>query len=116
MRKTLGLLILLCLICPRAGISQPLNILGNQVTATVSTANTFLNPLPQQTGRQSCWIQYEGSGTGYVFFGASPTTPSSFQLTNKQFIYCDDYNSTVDGNAVWLTSSPTADSFVIKVK
>lgn len=118
---------LLAGILPANAQQAPLNFLGNQVSVTVATANAFANPsvLPQQTGRQHCLIQYRPNTNvltdtklGFVFFGtAAPAgTLTSFVLTSFQTLYCEDLTTAVEGDAVWLSSTNTGDTFTIKVK
>lgn len=104
-----------------------INFLGNQFSTIVPTIQSFVNPvqLPQQTGRQTCEIQYVAApgatngdlSIGFVFFGpANPTTINSFNLAVRNFINCETVNGEVDGNAIWLAATVSNGTFVIKVK
>ena len=80
--------------------------------ATVTTTNTF-QQLLASSPRFNCTVEYTGSNTGYVFFGAiaGATTPTSFQLSNKQVISCSNYDGTVLTDAVNV-SGTAGDTFV----
>lgn len=126
MSRLIFSILLLSAAIPAKAQEANFNYLGNQTNATVATANSFTNPsvLPQQTGRQSCIIQYRPNTNvltdtklGFVFFGAAaPTgTLTSFVLTSFGIFDCESAGE-VDGNAVWLSSTNTGDTFTIKVK
>jgi len=117
----------LTLFQPISGHAQQagLNFLSQQFSQTVTPANTFINPsqLALMAGRQSCQIEFAATASsdsatiGYVYFGPTvPTTPSAFQILNRQFINCETNNGEVDGNAVWLSANVGNSVFIIKVK
>jgi hypothetical protein len=122
-------LLLIAVISPLGVRAQeaPLGGLTQQFSATIATPNFFTNPsqLPQQTGRQSCRIEYVNVGssgiatpTGYVYFGptAPVATSSAFELASRQFTDCGSGDGTVDTNAIWIAATATSDLFVFKVK
>jgi hypothetical protein len=137
MRKTVFLLLVLCLIYPLAVRAQNFNYLGApsssvvspsnaSITSTAGISGTFTNVVTGQTGRQSCWLQYKpqtglpvnaATAQGSVFFGVTaPTTlTSSFVLNAYGIMYCEQANE-VEGNGVWVSGSATGDIFTIKVK
>lgn len=110
---------LILLISLPARAQVPVAGFTTQAATTIAVTGTFINPpqLTANTGRQSCFIQYEGAGTGWVFFGAAApvSTATSFQLANKSTIACGSGDGPVDANAVWLTGS-AGDVFVFRVK
>jgi hypothetical protein len=127
LRKTSGIAtwaLLIIALCHGVKAQEaPLGGLTQQFSATVPTANGFTNPsqLTQQTGRQSCLIEFIGqtpTATGFVYFGptAPAATTSAFSLVPKQFIPCGSGDGTIDTNAVWISSNATNDLFVFKVK
>lgn len=81
-------------------------------TVTVASTNVF-QQLLASSPRFNCTIQYTGSNTGYVFFGAiaSAATPTSFQLSNRQSISCSNLDATVLTDAVNV-SGTTGDTFL----
>lgn len=122
---------------PHARAQQPgFPFAGVMTAATIASASTqgriafqlAAGLVTQQNGRQSCYIEYNGTGTlavpstpqsqGYVFFGpTAPTvTSSSFILVPYQFLTCENWNGETDTNAVWVASTVTSGIFVIKVK
>jgi hypothetical protein len=90
---------------------------------TVATASNFNFIATGQNGRMSCEIQYNGTTTGFVFFGntttpAIATTKTSFQVKPQGYVYCENDSgsgSTVDQNPIWVTGA-TGEIFVIKIK
>ena len=99
------------------------NYQGTQTAVVVPTLQTFTNAFPLQPGRQSCWIEYVAAPgstpgdltLGWVYFGSSPTSIASFQLSVRQFLNCEQANE-AEGGAIWLAATVTAGTFVIKVK
>lgn len=129
MPKIRFLLLVSCLsLLPLGARAQNVNFnyLATQLSVTVTPANSFINPsqLTQASGRQSCWIQYRpvtaqptANSLGFVFFGptAPAATTQAFALTPFQIMDCESAEE-VDGDAVWITSTTTNDTFTIKVK
>jgi hypothetical protein len=114
--------------------SVNLNYIGAQTTTTITAPSngvvTFVSPAAlatTQNGRQSCWIQYVGTGTqavpttpssiGFLYFG--PTAPTStaqaFELVPYQIVYCEEGDE-IEGSRVWVSSNATSGVFVFKVK
>ncbi len=108
------LLISMLLGNPQSAYAQnaPQRVATTTSSGTVVATGTFIQLLPSAS-RNSCTVQYEGSGTGYVYFGliGSATTPTSFQLVNKQSINCNIYGLALT-DAVNGTGN-TGDIFVV---
>ncbi len=85
-------------------------------TATIVTTQTVsaFQLALGSASRNSCTVQYNGTGTGFVYFGllANATTQNSFQLANKQSVLCAVSSVTLT-DAVSVTSTATADQFVV---
>ncbi len=115
MRKTVFLALALSL----TGLTLAKAQQNQQRVATVVTqantqvVSTFQLALPSAS-RNSCTIQYNGTGTGYVYFGvlANATSSNSFQLTQRQSILCAVSGVTLT-DAVNVTSTATGDTFVV---
>ncbi len=115
MPRTRSLLLALCLsLSPLAAKAE-----GQQRVATITTVvttqtvSTFQLALPSAS-RNSCTVQYNGAGVGFVYFGtvASATVANAFQLANKQSILCAVSSLTLT-DAVNVTSSATSDGWVL---
>ncbi len=80
---------------------------------TTQTVSAFQLALASAS-RNSCTVQYNGAGTGFVYFGtlANATTPNSFRLSPAQTILCAVSGVTLT-DAVNVTSTATAEQFVV---
>ena len=131
MPRTRSLLLALCLsLSPLAAKAENnFNYLGQTLTVVTPSANaatssaagiaaTFTNAVTQQTGRQSCWIQYRpftglpvnsATNQGAVFFGVTqPTTlTTSFILNAYGILNCEQANE-VEGGGIWVSGSAPA--------
>lgn len=80
---------------------------------TTQTVSSFQLAL-SSASRNSCTVQYNGAGTGFVYFGvlANATTQNSFRLSANQSILCAVSGVTLT-DAINVTSTATADQFVV---
>ena len=120
MLKTLSLILVLVsflipdfLIPDAWGQQNQQRVATTTTVVTTQTVSAFQLAL-QSASRNSCTVQYNGAGTGFVYFGvlANATTQNSFQLTNKQTVMCVASGITIT-DAVSVTSTATADQFVV---
>lgn len=80
---------------------------------TTQTVSAFQLALASAS-RNSCTIQYNGSGTGFVYFGAlaNATTVNAFRLTAGQSILCAVSGVTLT-DPVIVSSTATGEQFVV---
>lgn len=81
---------------------------------TITTGNTFQSALASSGTRKGCLVQYTGTGTGYVFFGAtvSATKATSLQLAPGASASCNISGLILTDN-IAVTSATTSDTFVV---
>lgn len=81
---------------------------------TITTGNTFQQGLAASGTRKGCLVQYTGTGTGYVFFGATvgASKAASFQMAPGQAIGCNVAGLVLTDN-IAVTSATTSDTFVV---
>jgi hypothetical protein len=101
-------------ICPLAADSQtPQRVATTTTKVTIPSPAAFTQALPSAS-RNSCTIQYNGTTTGYVYFGvlANATTTNSFQLTAGQVVSCGNVDGTVLTDQVSVDGT-AGDVFVV---
>ncbi len=113
MLKILSLVLALSPISVAEAQQNQQRVATTTTVVTTQTVSGFQLALPSAS-RNSCTVQYNGSGVGFVYFGvlANATTQNSFQLNNKQTIMCVASGVTLS-DAVNVTSSATADVFTV---
>lgn len=113
--KKLALLLLVLALIPFAALAQQNQQRVSTITTAVftQTVSTFQQALASSS-RNSCTVQYNGTGTGFVYFGltANATSANSFKLTGGQSILCAVSGVTLT-DAVNLTSTATGDSWAV---
>ena len=101
------------LLSPAEAQQNQQRVATTTAVVTTQTVSAFQLALASAS-RNSCTIQYNGSGTGFVYFGtlANATLSNSFQLSSKQSILCAVSGVTLT-DAVNVTSTATSDAFVV---
>lgn len=108
------ILIFLALLCLPAQAQQNQQRVATITTVvTTQTVSGFQLAL-QSASRNSCTIQYNGVGTGFVYFGllANATTQNAFRLTGGQTIQCVASGVTLT-DPVAISSTSTGEQFVV---
>jgi hypothetical protein len=85
--------------------SCPLNL-----SSSVAVSNTFQSIFAANVNRKGCTVQNLGTSSMFVFFGplVLATTPTSFQLTPGNTIYCAAQPNSVVTDQVNITGTSGA--------
>ncbi len=114
MRKTVFLALALSLTgLTLAKAQNQQRVATTAVVVTTQTVSSFQLALASAS-RNSCTVQYNGAGTGFVYFGtlANATTAGAFRLSASQSILCAVSTVTLT-DAINVTSTATGENFVV---